>query len=310
MTLSRFPQIRSPPWWLSLPPGSGCRPGKPTVNGHRAPRSPPGLARVHRDRDRVRAAAALPPLAEHPIVFLHLLDEPGSVVRTFDHALPGAWLPGQPVRYRHRLLQSALADPLPAGRYLLSLGLYDRDLGRFALGGAVEEIGRQEYQVATVVVLAPMASDPQARFSADWLAPEPSTDRQIVVSRLLRGGAAGTIQFGPLAGPGQIAIGLQLPDPASSGSRLELAAGETQPKVRLSSSCGGPLAEVTGAGSFVVEIELPEGGAPAVCEISVAPNYTLPHRRRQGVGAPELLSWRPRGGDACASWFVRRSPVE
>ncbi|MGH7336226.1 MAG: hypothetical protein ACREI7_01490, partial [Myxococcota bacterium] len=109
--------------------------------------------------------APLPPGVDRPILFVHLLDEPGSVVRTFDHELPGEWKTGSRVRYEHRIYQSALASPLPAGRYLLSVGLYDPEVGRFALESAGLEIAKLEYQVATVDVPATVAGGPEARFS-------------------------------------------------------------------------------------------------------------------------------------------------
>ena len=45
-----------------------------------------------------------------PQVFLHLIDEPGSVLRTFDHALPAGFLSGREIAYRVRVHQSAVAD--------------------------------------------------------------------------------------------------------------------------------------------------------------------------------------------------------
>ena len=60
-----------------------------------------------------------------PIVFVHLLDGSGTVVRTFDHPFPAAWRVGATVEDRVTLYQSALARPLAPGPYRLTVGLYD-----------------------------------------------------------------------------------------------------------------------------------------------------------------------------------------
>ena len=224
--------------------------------------------------------APLPTGVETPIVFVHLLDEPGSVVRTFDHELRGTWREGREIRYEQRIFQSALAAPLPAGTYLLSIGLHDPRLGRFALATSGEEIAKQEYQIAAVEVPPTSAAGPEARFSGEWLPPEPAKDRQVVASRPLRGGLGesggalrGTIGFGPLAGPGTIHLGLQAPGVGGAGARLEIADGGGQPKVKVSSSCGAQQSEVSGTGRFELELAVPAGGPPTSCEIVVEPNF-------------------------------------
>jgi hypothetical protein len=244
----------------------------------------------------LRPIVALPAGAERPIVFLHLLDEPGSVLRTFDHPLPAAWTPGQPIVERVSLFQSALTDPLPAGRYILSAGLYDPRTGRFALKTAAREVAKREYAVATLVVPPPGANDPTVRFSESWLPPEAGSDRQILVSRRLLGDAPGTLQFGPLAAPGVIHLGLLIPGDTASGARLEVLEGGSQPKVRIVSSCGGEQAEVAGHGRFDVDIAVPAAPAPVTCEISIDPNFrwtTSLHAEATSVRLEEL-DWSPR----------------
>ena len=246
-------------------------------------------------------SAPLPKGVDHPILFVHLLDEPGSVVRTFDHELRGAWKPGAELRDRHRIFQSALAAPLPAGHYLLTVGLYDLQLGRFALSTRAPEITQEEYQVATVEVPTTSAAGPEAHFSGDWLAPEPSSDRQVVASRRLRGGAPGTIGFGPLAGPGTIFLGLVVPGASGTGSRLELNDGALQPKVKVSSSCGGQQSEVTGTGRFDFELQVPAAAPPASCEVVIEPNFVISLGDRAETISIRLeeLSYRPgAGGDS------------
>lgn len=238
--------------------------------------------------------AALPPGVERPILFVHLLDEPGSVVRTFDHELPAAWKPGVTIRYRRRLFQSALASPIPAGRYLLSVGLYDLERGRFALAAAGPEVAKLEYQVATVDVPATTAGGPEARFSGEWLTPEATPDRQVVGARRLRGGASGRIGFGPLAGPGTIHLGFTVPG-SGGGTRLDVTGDDRQPIVKVNSTCGGAQTELSGTGRFDIDLAVPAGAAEVSCEIAIEPNFVV----RMGESSEatsvrlEELSWRP-----------------
>lgn len=249
-----------------------------------------------------RPSAALPAGAGRPIVFLHLLDEPGSVVRTFDHPLPGDWRPGKPIVDRVRVSQSALAEPLAAGTYILSAGLYDPSLGRFALATGARAVAKLEYAVATLSVPAARAGDPAVRFSEQWLAPEPGTDRQILVSRTLLGEAPGTIQFGPITGPGVLHLGVRIPVDAVPGSRLEVLGGADQPAIRIASSCGGEQAEVAGTGRFDVDFSIPASPSPLTCEISVDPNFlwTTSLRAEASSARLEQLDWHPGPVDEAA----------
>lgn len=244
-------------------------------------------------RIRLRAERPLPEGATRPIVFLHLLDEPGSVVRTFDHALPGEWEEGREYDYSVRVLLSALAEPLPAGEYLLSLGVYTPELGRFALRTDGEEIAKLEYLVGKVAVEVPGATAPRARFSEAWLPPEAGSDRQILSRRSLLGGATGTVQFGPLSEPGTMQLRVEIPEEAGDRARLELASGESQVKVRVVSSCGGEQVEVSGAGGFDLDLDVPL--AAESCELSFTPNFQIRWRDRAETTSARLavLAWRP-----------------
>lgn len=185
------------------------------------------------------------PTAGNLLLFVHLLDEPGSVVRTFDLPLDRPWSAGEAQRLRVRLHQSALAEPLPPGDYLLTAGLYapgaDTTGERFTLN-AGHEVARQEYRLATVRVPAPSAELPRFRFSDRWLPAEPGTDRQVLARRWLAGGGApGELEIGPLAGPGALWIRLEIP----------AAAGATDWRSRPPASRRGwrspPTAEATRA---------------------------------------------------------------
>lgn len=245
---------------------------------------------------RITPLADLPP-GVVPQVFLHLIDEPGSVLRTFDHPLPGEFRRGREIAYRVRIHQSAIAEPLAPGLYTLTAGLHDGAGGRFRLRSASPEIARLEYAVATVRVPEPSPSVPGVRFSPEWLPVEPGQDRQIVARRPLAGAGPGTLQIGPLQGPGEILLRVGLPVPGNG--RLERLAAETTPKIRLHSSCGDFSAELSGeAGADGSGVELlipvPVTAGPAECDLRIEPNFVV----RSGDEAEprsitiEILAWR------------------
>jgi hypothetical protein len=237
------------------------------------------------------------PTGAAPIVFVHLLDEPGSVVRTFDHALQGVWQPGRRLTHRVRIHQSALGEPLDAGSYLLSAGLYRPEQGRFALRTPAEAVSKLEYRIATVQVAPPAEGTPNARFSEHWLPPEPGADRQVLARRTLRGGAPGTIQFGPVEGAGRLFLGLLVPTPDEPGSHLELLDGGAQPKVRIASSCGGGQPEISGTGRLDVDLEVPPAPGARICEVSIEPNFQVTGAESAEATSVrlEVLAWGPAG---------------
>src|SRR5262249_10180534 len=142
--------------------------------------------------------APLTKLHGKPKVFLHLLERPGRVKRTFDHPLPESWVPGRPQKYEVPLYQSALGPALPAGKYTLSLGLYDDSGGyRWPLD-AGPDIGTREYSVATVLVPPGEAGKPRFDFSGGWEPPVSGQDQQILARRWLAGD--GTIRVGGAEG--------------------------------------------------------------------------------------------------------------
>ena len=232
-----------------------------------------------------------------PQVFLHLVDEPGSVLRTFDHPLPGEFRRGREIVYRVRVYQSAVAEPLAPGLYTLTAGLHDGAGGRFRLRAAYPEVARLEYAVARVRVPEPSPGAPAVRFSPSWLPVEPGRNRQIVARRPLAGAGPGTFQIGPLQGPGEILLRLGLPVPGSG--RLERLSTEVTSKIRLSSSCGDFQAELAGEpgvdGSAVeTVIPVPVTLAPVECDVKIEPNF-LVRTGDQADGRSvslEILAWR------------------
>ena len=232
-----------------------------------------------------------------PQVFLHLVDEPGSVLRTFDHVLPAGFLPGREIAYRVRVHQSAVAEPLAPGLYTLTAGLHDGKGGRFRLRSASPEVAKLEYPVASVRVPEPSPSLPGVRFSPSWLPVEPGRDRQIVARRPLAGAGPGTFQIGPLQGPGEILLRLGLPTGGSG--RIERLSEETTSKIRLRSSCGDFQAELPGEpepnGSGVeVLIPVPTTPAPVDCDIRIEPNFLVRNgnQSEERSISIEVLAWR------------------
>jgi hypothetical protein len=276
---------------------AGCAAEKPPVAELAA--SPPqvelGWPQFTEIEIAIEPRAELPEGPGAPIVFLHLLDEPGSVVRTFDHPLPEPWRVGRRIVYRVRLHQSALGEPLEAGVYLLSAGLYRPGLERFPLAAEGEPVSRFEYRLATVSVAAPDETTPHARFSDNWLPTEAGADRQVVARRALRGGGPGTIRFGPVAGAGRLFVGLLIPGDPGPSARLDVLDGGTLPKVRIQSSCGGGQPEVSGLGRIDVDLEVPPAVGARECEITIAPNFQVTSSERAEATSVvlEALSWGP-----------------
>ncbi len=236
------------------------------------------------------------PEGVEPRLFLHLLEEPGTVLRTFDHRPPGSWREGREIRYRTRLYQSALAEPLEPGHYVLSAGLYDAAGRRYALRTRGQLVARLEYAVAEIVVPPPAPQLPAVRFSEEWLSAEPGVDRQILSRRSLAGSGPGTLQLGPLQGPGEILLRVGFAEPP--GGRLEILGGESIPKVRIRSSCGGHEAEISGGGMETM-VPVPPTQAPVACDIRFVPNFEArwPEAAETKSVSVEIVAWRAGSED-------------
>lgn len=231
---------------------------------------------------------------ERPLVFVHLLDGPGNVVRTFDHELPQDWRPGAEVRYDVVLLQSALAPPLPAGTYALTIGLY-RGERRWPLTTEGLETDTHEYQVAEITVPADGARAPMFNFSPSWLPTEGGTDNQVLGRRWL--GSEGVLRLAELPGPGTVRLALRLPEPRAGEDDVVFAEGYAAPGLRIASGCGGQEFSISGFGPHVVEIPIAAddaGTMPVSCELRFQPFSQLVEKRTLQTRAAllEALSWR------------------
>ena len=226
-------------------------------------------------------------------VFVHLLDEPGSVVRTFDHDWPDGWRPGSRVGYRVRLHQSALAPPIEPGSYALTLGLYDEAGRRWPLSVRGEPVDRHEYRVAQVRVPTDAGDEPTFQFSPEWSDSEPGRDRQILARRWLTG--PGHLRAAGLEGAGELWLRLVLPSPGG-GQELVLLEGAAQQEAVARSECGDVEVQLAGAGSHDVVLPMAPTADGDACDIHIEPNsylLELESAQRRAVGL-DVLAWRPR----------------
>ncbi len=236
-------------------------------------------------------------LVGEPRVFVHLLDEGRGVTRTFDHAVPFDWSEAGSAEYGIKLYQSALAPPLAAGSYPLSIGLYDREGHRWPLAVEGEEIDTSEYVVATVDILEPASGFPMFYFSPEWHAIETGNDRQVLGRRWL--GERGSLKVGQIGRPGTLWMQVGIPAEAAEGKVLVFSEGATEPAVTIRCDCGAFEATLSGPGSHDLEIPIGAGaadaeGTPSECEIALEPNFYLESKTtldRDSI-ALENLAWK------------------
>jgi hypothetical protein len=225
-------------------------------------------------------------------VFVHLLDEPGGVVRTFDHPWPGSWRPGSKVEYRVNLHQSALAPPVEPGTYALTLGLYDEEGRRWPLTARGELVDRHEYRVADVRVPPEAGNRPIFQFSTGWLDSEPGRDRQIVARRWLEG--PGHLRATGLEGAGELWLRLMLPLPGGD-QELVLVEGASQQGAVVRIDCGDVEVRLAGPGSHDVLLPVLAQGDDDACGVDITPNFyllELQSAQRRAVSL-EVLAWAP-----------------
>jgi len=205
-----------------------------------------------------------------PILFVHLLGEPGEVLRTFDQPLPSRWQLGKRQRYPLRIFQSAMARPLPPGRYGLSVGLYEAGGRRWPLDVRGEEVDRYEYLVAEVEVPPAAAGEPTFDFSAGWSAPEVGNDQQVLARRWL--GTEGRITIGGVVPPGRLWLTLRIPASPERGVRV-LGEGDSAPMVSVSSTCGDLEISISGTGHHEFEIPVVSAESELTCSLTFRPNF-------------------------------------
>jgi hypothetical protein len=252
----------------------------------------PGYANLELEWDM---QAPLDAIEGRPLVFVHLIDGDGSVKRTFDHTLPFDWEPGASRSYAIPLYQSALAPPLEAGTYRLTLGLYDASGKRWAFEESGEAVANLEYLVASVDTQGDPADVPMFYFSPAWLPLEAGTDVQIMGRRWLTG--EGTLRVAEVPGSGVVWMSLKISEAVAGREELSLNEGESEPGLLVRSTCGGDELSLRGYGNHQLEIPIKaneEGQLPTECEISLQPTFQIVEvdtLTRRSVGL-EVLSWK------------------
>jgi hypothetical protein len=230
-------------------------------------------------------------------VFVHLLDETGGIVRTFDHDLPVPWRPGASHEYGVLLYQSALAPPLAPGQYSLTVGLHDGSGRRWPLETDGEKAGRNEYVVASVQATDSVAGTPMFLFPDVWRAAEGGTDRQVLARRWL--GGTGSLRLASIGGAGRLWMSVGIPVADERTEELILDEGETTPTVDVTTTCSDFTAQLEGQGSHSISIPVGGGDAelPAECEVSFDSNFYLIELDTLGrrTVALENISWASDG---------------
>lgn len=269
---------------------------------------PPELDLGYSEVRRVRLSwTPLAPLAEgerdgvtsldgSPRVFVHLIDSPGSVLRTYDHEFPAEWSVGEEVEYLVEIHQSALGPPLKAGRYGLTVGLYSIDGRRWPLAVEGTEVDRHEYRVGSIEVAPPSVS-PVFRFSDSWRPIESGLDRQVLGRRWLID--EGSIWITRAKEVRAVWMELLVPTAEAGLSRLMLDEGVAEPAVSIESACGGAEILLMGSGRHQVEVPVgrSEDETASECEIVLRPNFELIFNgslERRSV-LLESLAWSANG---------------
>ncbi len=232
------------------------------------------------------------------LVFLHLLNDDGELVRTFDHPLQGEWVPNQPLSYDVRIFQSALGPPLEPGDYALTAGLYTADGERFPLNVGDTEARtprRREYTLATVSVPEVSPDAPGFAFANNWGDLETGEDAQILGRRWLEDD--GVIRVLNLEVPGSVWMRLRIPadDGTGSGRTLALRDAGQAPTLEVASSCSGAvrILEAPGTHEEVLPV-FPQADSPE-CTLRLSANYRLVDAAtlREDVAALEIIAWTP-----------------
>lgn len=184
-----------------------------------------------------------------PHLFVHLRAETGELVRTFDHA-PPAVCAGSTAAYAIGLSQSALGEPLPAGRYEVSLGAYVGDLKlpiRWA-GGVSSRVVLGWVEVPNVTG----ARDPDVRLAGGWFSPEASGNLQHpVIRRFSRQARA---DLAPSSEAREIRLHVGVPLGAAEG-RPEVSSSLVEVRV----SCTGRVVGLDRPGMHETTVRVPAG---------------------------------------------------
>jgi hypothetical protein len=239
--------------------------------------------------------------SEAATVFVHLLDAEKKVVRTYDHTFPQAWTPGTPVSYEVKVFQSAIAPPLPAGKYALTVGLYGKDGDRWALSGLGEPVGRKEYKAADVEVDS-QGHGPAFLFTNAWGPVEEGSDRQVVARRWMLN--RGAIRLNEQHDAGTVWMVIHIPEEKTEGYELVYDPKATTPMVNASGTCGTTEMSVSGSGQHEVELPVDAPAPGGFCRILLNANFQLKPTTPVGTArsvSVDNLAWIEGAGTPAAA---------
>ncbi len=228
--------------------------------------------------------------ADHLVVFVHLIDHQGKVVKTFDHPFPGSWTVGKEITYPLELYQSAIDPPMPAATYSLTVGLCETSGRRWPLQAGGPEVDDNEYALARVEVQDASRSTPKLSFSGSWLRPEATGNRQTLAHRWL-GHPDGRLVIWGIERPGEAVLTFKVPElPAASST-------ESEPAVGIRSKCADVRGRVSGYGTHEVRLAVTPAATGDSCTVSFAPNFFFRASREveKRSALLEKASWTSSG---------------
>ena len=235
----------------------------------------------------------LDPPGATPFVFVHLLDGGGNLVWTFDRPISKNWTE---VDDTIEIWQSALAEPLPAGSYRLTAGIYDLASGqRWRLETSGSEIDEGEYQIATVEVESSEPKTPDLAFEGDWLAPDEGQPHNLGRRWM---GPRGSIRLLATAGWSELVLSVSITALPVDRHRPVFEGDATTPRLVIRNGCdSGSETRIDGYGVHSVSLRL---DAVEDCAISLEPNFVmldLEDSTRRSVGL-ESAFFRPSSGSS------------
>ncbi len=270
-----------------------------------APRPEPPVAEFEAGVDRVSLVHAsssriaveweslrpLDPPGATPFLFVHLLDGGGNLVRAFDRPISESWTD---VDHPIEIWQSALAEPLAAGSYRLTTGLYDVATGRrWRLETSGREIDEGEYETATVEVASSEPRTPSLTFEGDWLAPDEGQAHNPGRRWM---GSSGSIRLLPTAGWNELVLTVSMTALPVDRHRPVFEGDATTPRLLIRNGCdSGSETRFDGYGVRSVSLRLDPGED---CAISLEPNFVmldLEDYKPRSVGL-ESAFFRPSSG--------------
>lgn len=284
---------------------AGCGPGEPVAE---LSVEPAEVLLAYPEPAAIEATWTPTAPLERPVVFVHLLNAEGELVRTFDLPLLGDWRPGEEVVQPIQLWQSALGPPLPAGVYELTMGVVDSRGRRPPLDAAGREVDEGEYAVARVEVPPPPVGGPRLNLEEGWEPADGDAGRQTPGLRWLRGD--GALEIGGLSGPLDVVLTLRLPAPDEvPGAALVPDEGATSaPSATVTPACGAAPVRL-GPGTHEVEIALRPAPGERACAIAIDPDFVYldPVSLRRIAVELRRVVWSP--GEAAPAAAAQAAPA-